>query len=144
MTRKNSKEEFEFHHTLRVRYAESDPQGIVFNANYLVYFDVTITEYFRFHGLPYGESVSTHGIDFHVVHCSIDYKAPAHFDEELQIYVKGSYSGVKIFWDLAVFKENTLICSGNLVYAGVDVVNGGLRKIEPNLASILKLKSKSE
>src|ERR671926_16488 len=36
-----------FRHRLRVRYGECDPQGIVFNANYLAYFDVGITELWR-------------------------------------------------------------------------------------------------
>lgn len=144
MASKISREEFQFFHTLRVRYAESDPQGIVFNANYLVYFDVAITEYFRAHGLPYGESISTHEIDFHVIHTSIDYKAQAHFDEELQIFVKGSYFGVKISWDLAIFRENTLICSGILIYAGVDAKTGSLKRIDPHLAALLKLESKSD
>jgi len=33
-----------FVHELRVRYGECDPQGIVFNANYLLYFDVAFTD----------------------------------------------------------------------------------------------------
>ncbi|MCG6167031.1 acyl-CoA thioesterase [Leptospira sp. FAT2] len=140
MAQKIDKKTFEFHHTLRVRYAESDPQGIVFNANYLVYFDVAITEYFRSFGLPYGESVSKFGIDFHVVHCSIDYKSPARFDEDIQIYVKGSYSGVKIFWDIAIFRGESFLCSGVLIYACVDANRGGLKKIDPQLAALLKLK----
>ena len=36
-----------FVHTFRVRYHECDAQGIVFNANWLSYFDVTLTEWFR-------------------------------------------------------------------------------------------------
>ena len=38
---------FKFFYTLRVRYAEVDAQGIVFNAHYLTYFDCAITEYYR-------------------------------------------------------------------------------------------------
>jgi len=37
----------DFVHELRVRYGECDPQGIVFNANYLSYFDITVTELWR-------------------------------------------------------------------------------------------------
>lgn len=39
--------QFTFFHTLRVRWAEVDPQSIVFNGHYLTYADVAITEYFR-------------------------------------------------------------------------------------------------
>ena len=38
---------FGFFHPLRVRWSELDPQGIVFNPNYLVYFDIAVTEYMR-------------------------------------------------------------------------------------------------
>ena len=41
------KKDFCFTHTFRVRYAEVDAQGIVFNAHYLTYFDCAITEYYR-------------------------------------------------------------------------------------------------
>ena len=44
-----------FTHSLRVRYAEVDSQGIVFNANYLNYLDVAITEYFRAQGIAYSD-----------------------------------------------------------------------------------------
>ena len=44
---KLSRDDFRFFHPLRVRWAEVDPQGIVFNGNYLTYADVAITEYFR-------------------------------------------------------------------------------------------------
>ena len=43
-----------FVHELRVRYGECDPQGIVFNANYLLYFDVAFTEYWRERDRPLG------------------------------------------------------------------------------------------
>ncbi|RHX87014.1 acyl-CoA thioesterase [Leptospira stimsonii] len=132
------KEEFDFYHALRVRYAESDLQGIVFNANYLTYFDVAITEYFRWCGLPYGELNSKFQADFHVIHCEIDYKSPARFDEEIQIYLKGSVSGVKVFWDLAIFRESELLCSGKLVYACVDSKSGSLKKVDSKLATFLK------
>jgi acyl-CoA thioester hydrolase len=49
-----SRERFWFFYPLRVRYAEVDCHGVVFNANYLMYFDSTITEYFR--ALGYDQS----------------------------------------------------------------------------------------
>ena len=42
-----AREEFRFAHPLRVRWAEADMQGVVFNAHYLLYFDVAVTEYWR-------------------------------------------------------------------------------------------------
>ncbi len=43
-----------FTHRLRVRYNECDPQGVAFNAEYVVYFDVILTEFFR-------ETIGPHG-----------------------------------------------------------------------------------
>ena len=48
-----------FVHELRVRYGECDPQGIVFNANYLLYFDVAFTEYWRDRVGPWDEMESS-------------------------------------------------------------------------------------
>ena len=50
-----ARESFRLAHTLRVRWAEVDPQSIVFNANYLMYFDVAATEYWRAVGFAYPE-----------------------------------------------------------------------------------------
>ena len=52
------KSDFKFHHDVRVRFGETDAQGIVFNAHYLTYFDVAWTEYFRMLGLVYHDLVS--------------------------------------------------------------------------------------
>ncbi|HET9531211.1 MAG TPA: hotdog domain-containing protein, partial [Blastocatellia bacterium] len=51
------KTDFRFHHKLRVRFAETDLQGIVFNGNYLTYYDVAWTEYFRAIGLRYQDMI---------------------------------------------------------------------------------------
>ena len=48
----NSRSQFSFFHRLRVRWAEVDLQRVVFNGNYLLYFDVAFTEYWRHTGLP--------------------------------------------------------------------------------------------
>ena len=42
-----ARQDFKLAHSLRVRWAEVEPQNIVFNANYLMYFDAGITEYWR-------------------------------------------------------------------------------------------------
>jgi acyl-CoA thioester hydrolase len=73
-----------FVHELRVRYGECDPQGIVFNANYLLYFDVGFTELWREAVGPWQEMV-TRGIDAVVAHAEIDFRAPARLDEVLAL-----------------------------------------------------------
>ena len=75
------KEDFCFTHTFRVRYAEVDAQGIVFNAHYLTYFDCAITEYYRKLKYNYASEVIRSNKDFHVIKTIIDYKKPILFDQ---------------------------------------------------------------
>src|SRR5947208_2988999 len=71
-----------FVHELRVRYGECDPQGIVFNANYLLYFDVAFTELWREAVGPWQEMVER-GIDAVVAEANVRFRAPARYDDVL-------------------------------------------------------------
>jgi len=73
-----------FVHELRVRYGECDPQGIVFNANYLLYFDVAFTELWRATVGPWQEMVER-GIDAVVAEANLVFRSPARFDDELAL-----------------------------------------------------------
>ena len=75
-----------FVHELRVRYGECDPQGIVFNANYLLYFDVAFTEYWRDRVGPWDDMVSV-GVDVVVAEANLRFRAPARFDDVLGLEV---------------------------------------------------------
>ena len=77
-----------FVHRLRVRYGECDPQGWVFNANYLMYFDVGLTELWREALGPYNEMIERSGVDMVVAEATIRYLAPARFDEELDVALR--------------------------------------------------------
>jgi acyl-CoA thioester hydrolase len=69
-------------HRFRVRYADCDMQGRVFNANYLAYFDDAITELARAAFGGY-EQMRQRGVDLLVVHAELDFHAGARFDREL-------------------------------------------------------------
>ena len=71
-------------HRLRVRYAECDAQGVVFNANYLTYMDVAMTELWRGAGIDYTEMV-LRGADQVVAEASLRFHAPARFDHEVDL-----------------------------------------------------------
>jgi acyl-CoA thioester hydrolase len=73
-----------FRHRLRVRWSECDPQGVVFYANYLDYFDIAMTELWREVVGPFGEMVAG-GVDMVVAEARISYRASARFDEELDL-----------------------------------------------------------
>ena len=73
-----------FVHRLRVRYNECDAQGHVFNANYFVYFDVTLTELWREALGSYG-ALTAGGLDLVVAETGARFRSPARFDDELDI-----------------------------------------------------------
>jgi len=75
-----------FAHSLRVRYAECDPQGVVFNAHYLAYLDTSITELWReaFGGY---QAMIDRGIDMVVIESTLRFHQPAHFDELITLEV---------------------------------------------------------
>ena len=69
-----------FRHTFRVRYAEVDPQSVVFNSRYLEYADILVSEYFRearAKGMP-------DDVEFHVRKAEIDYLAPIRLEELIE------------------------------------------------------------
>jgi acyl-CoA thioester hydrolase len=75
-----------FRHVLRVRYNECDPQGVVFNANYLTYFDITMSELWRELG-GYQAMVDA-GVDMVVAEATIRYLAPLRFDDEIEMVAR--------------------------------------------------------
>lgn len=113
---------FRFAHPLRVRWAEIDMQGIVFNAHYLMYFDVAIAEYWRATGIRYPEGVvQRFGVDFFVVRSTLDYHASARYDEELKVAVRChalGRSSMRFF--LEVRRGAECLVSGEVVYVCAD------------------------
>lgn len=73
-----------FIHELRVRYGECDPQGIVFNANYLLYADVAYTELWRAAIGPWSLMVER-GVDAVVAEANLRFLSPARFDDVLRL-----------------------------------------------------------
>ena len=81
---------------VRVRYNECDAQGAVFNSNYLVYFDVTLTEMWREAFGAY-QVMERDGIDLVVAEANVRYYLPARFDDELDIEAKIESLGTTSF-----------------------------------------------
>ena len=70
---------------LRVRWAEVDRQGVVFNAHYLLYCDVCVTEYWRAIGMHYPDDFVAQGHDLFVRKSTVEYFSAAYYDDELEI-----------------------------------------------------------
>lgn len=76
----------EWHETLlRVRYAETDKMGIVYYANYLIWFEIGRTEYCRARGFAYRDMEEDDDAFLVVAESYCRYKAPAYYDDELLI-----------------------------------------------------------
>jgi acyl-CoA thioester hydrolase len=116
------KSDFRFHHSLRVRFAETDMQGIVFNGNYLTYYDVAWTEYFRAVGLEWRDILAT-GADTVLARTTLEFKAPSRFDEILEIYVRVAKIGnTSLAFEFEVYAEasDRLLNAASSVYVCVD------------------------
>ena len=114
--------DFKFHHKLRVRFAETDLQGIVFNGNYLTYYDVAWTEYFRAIGLVYKDLLET-GADTVLARIQMEFKSPARFDEVLEVYARVSHIGnTSIIFEFEIYPEgeDRLIGSATTLYVCID------------------------
>jgi acyl-CoA thioester hydrolase len=77
--------DFRHRMSLRVRWAEVDRQGVVFNGHYLLYCDVCITEYWRTLGMSYPDDFLALGCDLYVRKATLEYHSAAFYDDELEV-----------------------------------------------------------
>jgi len=91
-----------FRYYLRVRYVECDAQKVVFNSRYAEYVDVSVTEFLRAAGI-HDEFV--HGdLDFQLVKQTVEWKAPARFDQVLELSVTTKQLGTTSFTLVTEFR----------------------------------------
>lgn len=113
--------EFRHLHRLRVRWAEVDLQGIVFNGHYLMYLDTAVADYWRALALPYIESMRHFGGDLYVRKATLDYRASARYDDVLDIGIRcGRIGNSSMVFHGAVLRQDELLVAGELVYVFAD------------------------
>lgn len=95
-------------HTIRVRYAETDPMKYVYYGNYAAYFELGRVELFRSIGISYDE-IEKLGIWLPVSDYNIKYLKPALYDQKLEIhtYVK-KIPGVRIEFEYEIYNEEKI------------------------------------
>jgi acyl-CoA thioester hydrolase len=109
-----------FAHRLRVRYHECDQQGRVFNAHYLAYFDIALTELWRAAFGSY-QAVVDRGLDVVVVEATTRFRAPACFDDEIDIEVLVARMGsTSLTLEESVRRDGELLVAGRTVHVCVD------------------------
>jgi acyl-CoA thioester hydrolase len=136
-----AREQFAFFHSLRVRWAEVDMQGIVFNGHYLTYFDVAFTEYWRATGLPSVLEQAAAGKEMFARKASIEYQDSARFDDVLDIGVRCAALGrTSMRFVVEIHRGEDHLISGELVYVYADTsVRKGVPVPDDWRAAIMKL-----
>lgn len=108
--------------TVRVRYAETDAMGVVYYANYLVWFEVGRCELMRVLGWPYRDMEAA-GFLLPVIEASCQYRHPARYDDELEVRTHGMLmSPVRVQFEYEVVRSSDQIVSatGRTVHASLD------------------------
>ncbi len=103
---------------IRVRYEETDRMGVVYYANYLIWFEVARTELFRTLGISYRELEDKNGLRLMVVESKVNYKSPATYDD--LVSVETSIERIKntsIVFSYKVYRENKLLATGETAHA---------------------------
>jgi acyl-CoA thioester hydrolase len=112
-----------FRHPLRVRFAECDPQGIVFNAHYVAWFDVALTELWR-EAIGSWAAMVERGVDAVVAELSVSFRAPARADELLTLAVGvDGFGTTSLRTRVDVLREDELLAAGRLRHVFVDAAS---------------------
>jgi acyl-CoA thioester hydrolase len=107
---------------VRVRYAETDKMGVVYYANYFVWFEVGRADLLRSLGWTYREMEHA-GIALPVIEAHCDYRRPARYDDEIEIRTRGRMlSPIRMEFTYEVVRrgDETDVASGRTVHAALD------------------------
>src|SRR5450631_1578136 len=124
---------------VRVRYAETDQMGVVYHANYLVWFEVGRVELMRQRGLDYKQLEIEEECYIAVVEATARYKAPARYDDELIVetrVVTANGPIIRFGYRILRVEDGLLLCEGETVHVviGRDMKR---RRIPKKYADIL-------
>lgn len=108
--------------TVRVRYAETDKMGVVYYANYFVWFEVARADLLRTLGWSYREMEHA-GVSLPVIESQCKYHRPARYDDELQVRAEGKLLSpirMEFTYQVVLAADNALAASGRTVHAALD------------------------
>ncbi len=107
---------------VRVRYAETDQMGVVYYANYFVWFEVARTDLLRAIGLTYKE-MEADGYALPAVEAHCTYRQPARYDDEIDIEAIGEQLSpvrVKFIYRVTRVADGAPLADGHTVHASLD------------------------
>ncbi len=133
------RQDFRFFHRLRVRWAEVDMQKIVFNAHYLTYFDVGISEYWRALALPYEDAMHQLGGELYLKKASVEFNASARMDDTLDVALSCSRIGnSSMTMTGAIFRGEEHLITAELIYVFADPATQTSKPIPDPLRVLLQ------
>lgn len=111
---------FTFSTEIRVRFAETDAQGIAHHSNYVVWFEVARVAYLARFREGY-RAIQADGVEVLVTDLSVRFAAPARFDDVLRVHVRCTgLKGARFRFEYAVERDGTLIVEGHTGHACVN------------------------
>jgi acyl-CoA thioester hydrolase len=111
---------FRFSTDVRVRFAETDAQGVAHNSNYLVWFEIARIAYLEEFAGGYPALRET-GLESFVLESHVRYRLPAHFDDRLTIHARvGEVRGARFRFEYEVTRAGEMIADGWTAHACVD------------------------
>jgi acyl-CoA thioester hydrolase len=129
--------DFRFGTDIRVRFAETDAQGVAHNSNYLVWFEVARIAYLEEHAGGY-QSLRDQGLESFVLESHIRYRLPAHFDDRLRINARvGELRGARFRFDYEITRDGEAIADGWTTHACVDAKSLRPTRIPTDLAEAI-------
>lgn len=122
----------------RVRFCETDLMGIVHHSNYLVYFEAGRVEWLRRRGVTYA-SWAARGIHLPVVEVGVKYRAPARFDDELELDTTlGELRAASVRFDYVLRRGSQVLSEGMTRLACIDDAHQ-IRRIPGEVHDVLLL-----
>jgi acyl-CoA thioester hydrolase len=113
-------EGFTFSVPVRVRFADTDAQGIAHNAAYLVWFEVARVEYLREFAGGY-QALRDQGVEALTLEAHVGYRAPTRFDDELVIHTRCvGPRGARFRYEYAIARGDDVVADGHTEHACVD------------------------
>jgi acyl-CoA thioester hydrolase len=113
---------YTFSTPLRVRFADTDAQGIAHNAAYLVWFEVVRVEYLRAFAGGY-QALRERGIEALTLEAHVRYRVPTRFDDELVVNTRCvGLRGARFRYEYVLLRGDEIVAEGHTEHACVDAV----------------------
>jgi acyl-CoA thioester hydrolase len=132
--------DFPFSHRQRVRFGETDLQGVVYYANYLLFAEVGRVAYLRELGIEYGRDLLARGVDFTIGEARVRYHAPLRFDDEYDIKVRvGDIRHSSWTFEYAIDRADGTHCADvSTIQVMIDRKTGRATRIPAGVREILE------